>query len=264
MQQANDVFYAKNCTLQVMVRDEYWTIWEALMSTLPYVEAAVVFDTGSTDGTVDLIQDVMKRYPGKVQLIQKDLPNMQPWGVTGKPFVPSIEVGSVRNVMRDASKTELLLTVDADEVYPRDAMRALVAGLNSFGKNLDCAYVPLHWFGNDIKHIASKCDPAVYPITGRVFRNRPGYEHRGVFPGECAHYDGVIPRPGEQNCILFQFEPKMCHYEMTTKPWRRTLLEQAAYNGPIPEVFDQREKLIGPGLLTALNKGMKHPFTGLR
>lgn len=242
-------------TAQIMVRNEEWTIWECLMSVIPFVDEAIVYDTGSTDKTVSLIQDVIKRFPDKINFVQREHPDLTMWG-QGMKFYPSITLGAVRNEMQAMTKTELILTVDADEVYPRAALDVVLDTVNRLMKpnpGMDCIYVPLHWFGKNLWEVCDMANPSIYFLTGRMFRNRPGYEHRGVFPGECAHYDGVIPRPSDKNCLAIGPTelPRMCHYEMTTKPWRRNVVSFKPFpKEQVPEVFELREREIGPGLLT--------------
>ena len=70
--------YTKNktITLCMIVKDETHIIEECLKSMLPYIDRYDITDTGSTDGTPELIKKVMDEagVPGEVIfLIGKDL-----------------------------------------------------------------------------------------------------------------------------------------------------------------------------------------------
>jgi glycosyltransferase involved in cell wall biosynthesis len=53
-------------TSHSVVKNEEQYIGYALRSVLPFVDSALVFDTGSTDNTVAVIEEVMKEFPGKI------------------------------------------------------------------------------------------------------------------------------------------------------------------------------------------------------
>jgi glycosyltransferase involved in cell wall biosynthesis len=226
-----------NTTLHMMVRNEYPTAFFALMSVLPVVSQAIVVDTGSTDGTVDILRRVRDAYPHKVRLYEFDLPDSTQWSFF-KYTRENRELGRMRQWMNDRTETEYIWLIDGDEVYRDSTVRAVSDYLRrGMPSHVNVAFLPLLWFAQDIHHIGDT-NPRTYNITGRLFR-RNGLHIKGSFPGEMAAYDGEVVGPDSRHAeILRQLEP-FHHYEMVTKPWRRKLLELREYAGAQPEVFER-------------------------
>jgi hypothetical protein len=264
-------------TVQLMVRNEELTIWESIMSTVPYADAAVIVDTGSTDRTRELIDDAVRRISG-VPIIVRDVtsPEQSSWTLrAGSSPHPSRDLGDVRNLMRDLSETEWLWTVDADEIYfPKAADFIGRRYWKTIIPAIECVYVPMMWMGHDPDKQADVAYPPTYPVTGRLFRNNFFYTHanRGLeekwevyFPGEAAHYfnpktkSWSVPYPGRPNCLGISeadMQPVM-HYEMSSKPWRRVceadrpaLLAQNR-----PPIFEWSRRLFGGNIFTAFAQG---------
>jgi hypothetical protein len=54
----------------MIVKDEVHTIANTLMSIKTFIDSYYILDTGSTDGTPQLIEQVMKGVPGKVEYVE--------------------------------------------------------------------------------------------------------------------------------------------------------------------------------------------------
>lgn len=269
--------YKPGITVHVMCRNEKWTIWEAIMSTAPFVEGVVVCDTGSTDNTKELIEDAFKLLPETVHkvFLKRQLPDLQPWSaVHGQrnPH-PSRDLGDVRNLMRDHTDTEWIWTVDADEVYYNGSADKIKRAASTLPAKMDCVYLPIIWTGHDPNFETG--GGGTYGITGRLFRNRPGYCHRtgpecgpnpavklftqqegANFPGEAARYllpdeSAYVPVPGRRgNCMKWSIRETgrpIVHYEMATKPWRRRAGRKSRHIPP-PEIFERSLKRFGTNL----------------
>jgi glycosyltransferase involved in cell wall biosynthesis len=89
----------KLLTLAMIVKDEAHTVERTLASVKPWIDRWVIMDTGSTDGTQEVIRRVMADLPGEL---------------FEGPFV---DFATTRNVVMDrcGTETEFILWLDADE-----------------------------------------------------------------------------------------------------------------------------------------------------
>lgn len=94
------IFGRPTVCLNMIVKDEAPVIENCLKSVMPHIDSWVIVDTGSTDGTQEIIKAMLKDKPGK--LYEK------PW----------VNFGFNRNEALQLAKNEAdyLLFIDADEV----------------------------------------------------------------------------------------------------------------------------------------------------
>jgi len=88
----------------MIVKNESKVILRCLASLKDLIDHWVIVDTGSSDGTQDIIRDFLKDIPG--ELIER------PWVDFGHNRTEALEFAR--------GKTDYLLTIDADEVFVRD------------------------------------------------------------------------------------------------------------------------------------------------
>ncbi|MDX3314034.1 glycosyltransferase [Streptomyces sp. ME08-AFT2] len=91
--------------LCMIVKDESQVIARCLESVRPLIEYWVISDTGSTDGTPDLIREALDGIPGEL--------HEEPWVDFGH--------NRTRNIRHALGKADYLLTLDADHVLRQDA-----------------------------------------------------------------------------------------------------------------------------------------------
>jgi glycosyltransferase involved in cell wall biosynthesis len=100
-------------TLSMIVKDERHTLARTLASARPFVDRWVILDTGSTDGTQELIRRALDGLPGELH---------------EEPFV---DFSTSRNRALDlaGAATEFVLWLDADdELLNGEALRAFLEG----------------------------------------------------------------------------------------------------------------------------------------
>jgi glycosyltransferase involved in cell wall biosynthesis len=85
--------------LNMIVRDEAHVIARALVSAKPHIDYYVIVDTGSTDRTKDVIQEVLKNVPGKIL--------DRPWVDFGHNRTEALALAR--------GKCHYILTLDADD-----------------------------------------------------------------------------------------------------------------------------------------------------
>ena len=102
----------KNTTLAAIVRDEEFNpsggIGRFLEATLPYVEEAIIVDTGSKDRTKDILSDAKKNYP-HLRVVERAFDDF----------------ASSRNVSLKLVNTKKALVLDADEIIMPEEFKAL-------------------------------------------------------------------------------------------------------------------------------------------
>lgn len=105
--------------LNMIVKNEAHVIRRCLESVLPLIDSWVISDTGSTDGTQDLIREIMKDKPG--ELIER------PWKNFGHNRQEALKHAS--------GKADYVLIIDADEWLVTD-------GRYNFGNlTADCYFI---------------------------------------------------------------------------------------------------------------------------
>ncbi|KKS20813.1 MAG: Glycosyl transferase family 2, partial [candidate division WWE3 bacterium GW2011_GWA1_41_8] len=91
-------------TSHTLVKNEARFVWYSVMSVIEYVDHVLLWDTGSADGTVEILKRIKELYPAKVDL-----------RLLGEIDIYSF--AKIRQEMLDNTKTEWLLVNDGDEVW---------------------------------------------------------------------------------------------------------------------------------------------------
>src|ERR1700730_18621095 len=104
-------------TAHCMVINEENYILPAINSVLPFVDQLIIFDTGSTDSTLERINEAIKKSPhAKKITLQK------------KGTISPQEHTSLRQEMLKLTTTDWILLLDGDEVWPEDQIKYLAEG----------------------------------------------------------------------------------------------------------------------------------------
>jgi len=123
-------------TVHCTVKNEERWIWYALHSVLPYVEKILVYDTGSTDKTVPIIQS-----------IQSPKINLEERGAVTKEDFHKLCQEQV-----DRTETEWFLVLDGDEIWPSVAIEELADYLKKAPAKIDTIVAHFNNFLNDVFH----------------------------------------------------------------------------------------------------------------
>lgn len=239
----------QNLTAHFMIRDEQYTVGWALLAVAPYVKRVLFYDTGSTDKTLEIVEEVNKIVRNIEITKVEDCLDQTKWSANPEypvsPNPPCPRLGNVRNLMTEATDTEWFIIVDGDEVWHDKGVRGVSELVSSsIDTKIDCFYVPLIWLAEDAHTQCRLANPQIYPLTGRIFR-REGFECINPFPGEVGVYKGKIACAGDDNVGLFETAYPMFHYEMTFKPWRRKAVVRQPLPVPYPPVLFKYRELCG-------------------
>ncbi len=100
-------------TAHCLVKNEENFVGFAIRSVIDYVDQMIVFDTGSTDKTVVIIEELAKQYPDKIIFEEK--------GPCDK-----IRHTQLRQEMLDRTTTDWFMILDGDEVWTERGMEEAV------------------------------------------------------------------------------------------------------------------------------------------
>lgn len=130
-------------TAHCIVKNEEIYIKSAILSVLPYVDKLIVFDTGSTDSTISIIEKLLKTKEGKKKIIfqEKDDDNVR-------------KHTDLRNEMINLTETEWFLILDGDEIWPKDQIEFLIKEDLPVASKLkrNCIMVGFHLPNVDLYH----------------------------------------------------------------------------------------------------------------
>src|SRR3989344_7832345 len=94
-------------TVHVLIKNEDRWIWYALMSVLDYVDKILIYDTGSTDKTIDIIKSI-----DSPKIIFESHPISTRQGLV-----------KLRQHQLDRTRTPWFMLLDGDEIWPRPNLK---------------------------------------------------------------------------------------------------------------------------------------------
>jgi len=186
-------------TLSMIVKDEATTLPRTLASAKPFIDRYVILDTGSTDGTQDVIRRELAGVPGEV---------------FEEPFV---DFATSRNRALDLAgqQTEFVIWLDADdELVSGKQLRAfLERERGQRGSDRETYYVRVE--------IGIRFD------SPRVTRTRAGWRFRGVVHEILMHPDRPAPSHRVPEAIV-NHQPGADSAERSRRRWERDVQLLAA------------------------------------
>lgn len=216
-------------TANVRVKNEERFVKRAIESVLPAVDKVLVFDTGSTDRTVERILEI--RDP-RIQLVHK-------------PATDAMGLTKYRNEMADRAETEWFWNVDGDEIYPLSAALRVREFLLAVPDHI-------HRIAIRRKHFYGSCNfIGKFNAGGRIYRasriririsdpkcgNEVGHEtpYDIANPG-AAHKEFSIVAPEEIHLFHLHYMPRSSKdSEMgRMRGWRPPPFPLRIYLGPWP------------------------------
>ncbi len=167
--------------VNTIVNNEENFVWFSIMSVLDYVDKILVWDTGSTDRTVEIIKTINSK-----KLKFKEVGKVDP-----------MEFTKMRQKMLEESDCDWLLILDGDEIWWKQSIKKVVSQINDKGKEIEGIVVPMMVPVGDIFHLQDT-SAGRYKILGRkghlslkaFSKNIPGlhvdwpYGREGFFDGD--------------------------------------------------------------------------------
>jgi len=137
-----------------LVRNEARFCWFAVMSVLPFVEKVLLWDTGSTDSTVEILKEIKRREKSKVDL-----------NFVGK--ISAEEFALVRQAMFDVTLSDWFLVVDGDEVWWDRSVEKVIRLIGQRGDEMEAVVVPTYNLVGDVFHYQEEA-AGRYRLAGRL------------------------------------------------------------------------------------------------
>ena len=94
---------SKTITAHCLVKNEARFVWYSVMSVIDHVDKVLLYDTGSTDGTLEIIKEILKTKEAKGKVDFQEKGNVDEYGFT-----------EMRNEMLRATNTDWFIMVDGD------------------------------------------------------------------------------------------------------------------------------------------------------
>lgn len=167
-----------------IVNNEENFIWFAVMSVVDFVDKVLIWDTGSTDKTVEIIKEIKKIKGNKIEFKE-----------TGP--IDKYQFPKMRQAMLDESKCDWILVLDGDEIWWKDSIKKITEEIHEKGAAIEGMVVPMVVPVGDIYHLQEEA-AGRYEILGRkghlslrvINRNIPGlhvdwpYGRESFFDGD--------------------------------------------------------------------------------
>lgn len=165
-----------------IVHNEDKFVWFAIMSVVDYVDKVVVWDTGSTDRTVEIIREIRKTQGNKVDF--KEVGEVDKYAFT-----------KMRQRMLDETKADWILILDGDEIWWKSSIKRVVDTIKNDGDKIDAIVVQFYVPLGDIYHYQEEL-AGQYELLGRkghynlrlINKNIPGL-HVNLPYGQEGYFD---------------------------------------------------------------------------
>jgi glycosyltransferase involved in cell wall biosynthesis len=200
---------------------------------LPLAERVLIYDTGSTDATLDQIASIRSE---KIEIVQK------------RSASPS-ELCAYRNEMIEQTTTEWFMLVDGDEIYPAHAVRRIAQEIRTVPPAVHRILVHRKHFMGSLNFV-SRLDR-----LGRIYRTSR-IRHALYAPEFCDRVGHETPclrddpsAAWERYSMVFPKDIVFFHAQYLVRSskdadlgrsrgWRRPPFPALPYVGPWPETLD--------------------------
>jgi len=204
----------------MMVKNEDIFVKTAITNILPFVSEIIVFDTGSTDRTIDEIKSIKSK---KIKLFVKRDHNPE-------------RLTEYRNEMIRMTKTPWFIIVDGDEVYSKRTLEKIVKKL----KEIRGAVFRVKLWRIDFADIGLIAGKA---YVGRIFRTEK-IRFEGAYPFEKPSIIEADSKGIEKFSVEFPKELYLFHFrdlkrssnqDKMIRYWRNPAFPIYFYFGDYPE-----------------------------
>lgn len=144
----------KSIIVHTLVKNEARWLWYSVSSVVEYVDKILLWDSGSTDETLEIIKELRKKYPNKIDFKEREINSAE-------------EFTQVRQEMLDETTSDWFLVVDGDEVWWDDSIRKVIKLIQEKGNELESVVVPTINPVGDIFHYQEEA-AGKYKIVGKV------------------------------------------------------------------------------------------------
>lgn len=168
-------------TVHVLIKNEDCWIWYALMSVVDYVDKILIYDTGSTDKTIDIIKSI-------------DSPKII---LESHPASTRKDLVKLRQEQLDRTDTPWFMLLDGDEIWPQGNLQKLLVAAANADENILAFFNRTRNCVGDIYHYLpqSSGQYRIKNVTGhlniRLIKKVPGLKVVGEYPLEAYTWRGT-------------------------------------------------------------------------
>lgn len=141
-------------TAHVLVKNEYKYIWYSVMSVLPHVDKMILWDTGSTDGTQEIIKEIQQTKSAQGKLSVE---------IHNEPF----DEEKIRQGMLEKTDSGWFIVVDGDEIWWDSSISLVCKTIREKGNTIESIVVPTINVVGDIFHYQEE-KAGNYHLAGKV------------------------------------------------------------------------------------------------
>ena len=157
-----------------LVKNEANWIWYAVTSIVGHVDRILLWDTGSTDGSLEIEKKLEKEFPEKIALRQRKQETVE-------------EFTRVRQEMLDETKSDWFIILDGDEIWFEDSIKKVTRIINEAGGIIESVIVSTINLVGDIFHYQEEAagrykfgDKVGHYNLRAIKRSIPGLHSQGV------------------------------------------------------------------------------------
>jgi glycosyltransferase involved in cell wall biosynthesis len=230
-------------TIHAVVKNEPF-LYYAIKSVYNYCDQILLYDTGSTDHTLEDIETLLAEDVDN-KIIFKQIPldfDEEKWSLDNlqgfiREHYGKMSVGKVRQMQINDTKTKYFMLVDGDEVHYQLGMKRAMELITNFPPDKYAIGLPLLWFYD----LHSTFTALTFPYNGRVFVTDMVYMN-GDSPNEQHVIKGIneIFTYEHPNYLIYKETVPYAHFETVFRPWRRKakvpLDNVSPFIGHLPEV----------------------------
>lgn len=200
--------FMSSITAHCLIKNEEKFVGYAIKSVIEFVDYIIVFDTGSTDQTIEVVKELAKEYPNKIIFEEK--------GPCDKTRHTQL-----RQEMLDRTKTDWFMILDGDEIWTKRGMEEALAIIKN-QPAIECVVAPFYLCVGDIYHTYS--GKKSIKILGKTDFHYPRFIK--IFPGP--HWRGDY----NEDTLLDKNNKEFCKTEnsrfLANKYWHLTHLRRSS------------------------------------
>lgn len=209
-----------------LVKNEENWIWYAINSVIDYVDKILVFDTGSTDRTVEIVKSIKSS-----KIIIEEKGNVDRAGVT-----------KMRQQMLERCDTDWFLILDGDEVWPKAGIKELVGEIQNAGLEKEVVVVGSWWCFGDVYHYYEEPERLRHPKaptdllgwkSGRAIKRIKGLHCVNLYP---------LDSYADKNGLNVAYWSKKRHLFLKEKYFHMSLLPRSSSRIKDKEVILRGQK----------------------